>query len=82
MNEARTAFKNIVKGDNVITPHIRDYKYAGDLIVELSEGTGFEDEPIFGVTVVDPHEGEQVHDLSQLFWSLKEAHAHIAKLSK
>ena len=26
MNEARTAFKNIVKGDNVITPHIRDYK--------------------------------------------------------
>lgn len=37
---------------NFMTPNLVRFEKIGEWIVELSRGTGFEDEPLFGVTVL------------------------------
>jgi len=79
--QALIDFNKIVRGKNVITPYVRDYRYVGQkYVVELSQGTGMSDEPIFGVTVANLIEKENEHDLSQMFFSLDEANSHIRNL--
>jgi hypothetical protein len=48
-------------------------------MVELSEGTGFDHEPIFGVSVADA-EGNRLYDESQMFYSIEDARSHITEL--
>lgn len=52
---------------------------------ELSSGTGIDNEPIYGVSVVRCNASDQVTrdiDDSGMFWSLEEAREHIAALKK
>lgn len=81
-SNARADFVAVMKGKNFMTPHILGYYYCGDYAVELSEGTGMEHEPIFGVTVVNTVTAEAEHDLSKMFYSKQEATAYLKELSK
>ena len=60
-------------GDNVMTPEIIkiDQSPSGAYIYEFSEGTDMEDQPIYGVTVMElggyGRPDENRHDLSKLF---------------
>jgi len=75
---AELVFKKTVKGSNFITPHIigfyGDEKYA----IELSEGTGFDNKELYGVTVVK--DAIHYNPDCTLCFSLKEAMFHIEKL--
>ena len=87
--KAREAFKRFFKGNkNFMTPYIKGYyqKKLKDKIMyfELSEGTGINNEPIFGVTVLIEKEGKLEHatKLSKLFWDEQEAKNYINKLKE
>ena len=71
-------FKKIVKGTNFVTPTVLGYYSIKDGVAELSYGTGFRHEPIFGVTVVK--NGKHDHELSNPFFDKKEAIEYIASL--
>lgn len=79
-NNATRDFNKIVKGKNIMTPHIHLHKYVGDYVVEIAKGTGLSGEEIIGVTVISMGEQEHKHDLSKMFYSLKEAHEYINTL--
>ncbi len=75
-NEIKEIFQETFKGKNMMTPDIIKFGESGGFIFELSEGTGFNREPIFGVTVLELTEGEapkRRSDLSQMFHNLTEA---------
>lgn len=71
------------RGRNFMTPEPIEYiETDNGFLVELSEGTGFNHEPIFGVSVADAS-GERLHDPeSQMFYSRSDAMAHIRNLGK
>lgn len=80
MTNARNYWKS--QGKNMMTPDIIDYVDAPNgLLVELSQGTGFNHEPIFGVSVADA-DGNRLFDESQMFHSLEDARQHIASLAQ
>lgn len=64
--------------NNIMTPNILGYYYneREGLSVELSEGRGLVNQPIFGVTV-EPDPGQQK---SRHFQSRKEAEGYIEEL--
>lgn len=64
------------QGKNFMTPDVIEYIDTPRFLVELSEGTGFDHEPIYGVTVATL-DGERDHDRSQMFFSLDDAREHI-----
>ena len=66
-------FNEVVRGKNIITPDVIGFYQNGDFIMELSEGTGFSGDPVYGVTVVSETYKEHEKDLSQMFHSRKEA---------
>lgn len=72
------------KGVNFMTPNIIREGKVGSLHYELSEGRGFDNQPIFGVTVVEETEGGRHAalrpDLSTVFQSKAEAEHYIASL--
>lgn len=73
---AHSYFKGI--GKNIMTPYPLGYWEVDDLLIELSEGTGMEGEPIFGVSVVVPDPAYQSGyapdtEMSRLFWSKADA---------
>ena len=64
---ASTVFKSHVKGKNVITPNTLGYGFIGkQWVYEVTEGTGFLNEAMFGVTVVNAKTGELNRDMGQL----------------
>jgi|HubBroStandDraft_5_1064220.scaffolds.fasta_scaffold357586_2 hypothetical protein len=77
-------FRSIVKGKNVMTPAVLRYGETPTKVFELSEGTGFEGEPIFGLTVIDwgtdPADRKRNDELSDCFSSREFAEAVIAGL--
>ena len=64
------------QGKNFMTPDVIEYITTPRFLVELSEGTGFDHEPIYGVTVATL-DGEPDHDRSQMFHSLDDAREFI-----
>ena len=71
---------------NFMTPNvlIRDWLKVDKLAYELSQGLGFYNESVFGVTVVEV-KGEQTEnrlDLSSLFNSKSEAFEYIDSLKR
>lgn len=81
MTTTQELFKQAVKGKNVMTPDVIRYGQTGKHVFELSEGTGFDGQPIYGVTVVNI-EGEPKHDTnkSEMFYSREFAEAYIGDL--
>lgn len=78
--KAREIFKNIVKGENFMTPNVLGYYKIKNGSTELSQGEGFTGNTIYGVTVV--RDNEHNHDLSQVFYSELEAREYINSLKK
>lgn len=71
---ARSRFR----GQNFMTPNALRYGWKGDLAYELSEGTGFRNNLIWGVTVVRS-DGTNEYDLSRCFFDRDEAEAYIER---
>lgn len=78
--ESKALFDQYIKGKNIMTPDVIRYGVAGKYAYELTEGTGFKREPIFGVTILTRRYGEHRHDLSKMFYSIEEAEAWISTL--
>lgn len=64
---------------NPMTPTIHYRTMRGGYAVELSEGTGMEGQPIFGVTVLDGW-GQRNTERSRLFQAREEAEKYIESL--
>lgn len=75
-------FDSVVKGKNFMTPQILSHWISGDYICELSQGTDFDNNRIFGVTVVNGLEMTHNHELSKVFNSRKEAMLYIRMLGE
>jgi len=70
----------IFKGANFMTPRIiAYYRVRKRLYAELSEGTGFSQEPIFGVTVHDSYGNDT--GKSKMVFSKAEAMEYIESLA-
>jgi DNA-binding transcriptional regulator PaaX len=70
---------------NIMTPNVLSYHKLPNGAAELSKGTGFHEEPSFGVTVVrQAPNGETSRDResSRVFYSLVDAKRHIAELKR
>lgn len=75
---ASTVFKSVVAGKNVMTPYPLAYGFIGtQWVYEISEGTGFVGEPMFGVSVVDDETGQLNREMSQLFETKQAAHEWV-----
>lgn len=82
-SEIKEIFETTFKGKNIMTPDVVEYGKTGDLIFEISEGTGFNREPIFGVTVLDITDEENPvrrSALNKLCHSLEEAQEYASDL--
>jgi len=68
---------------NFVTPNLLEYDKIGKYVVELSEGTGIKNEPIFGVTLLekeDDHFTSVGMGFSQPFWDKRTASDYFDKL--
>jgi len=79
--------RGVFKGRNFMTPDLLGYARAKKpdakgltVWVELSTGTGFEGEPIFGVTVRNAHGDHVSPDPSKMFFSRAAAEEYAATL--
>ncbi len=79
-SESKQLFDEYIKGKNIMTPEILQFGVSGKYAYELSQGTGFKREPIFGVTVLRRKTGERRDDLSKMFYSLEEADGWINQI--
>ena len=70
-----------LKGKNIITPNIMKYGFTNKngYAFELSYGTGFNDEPVYGVTLVDKNTFKSLHELNQMFFCKDKAINYIDK---
>lgn len=76
---ARQAFTKL-KGHNFMTPNVIEYfDLTNGLFIEVSEGTGFNNDPIFGITVINA-DGTQNHDKSTMFQSKDDAYGYVGTL--
>lgn len=75
--DARRAFKAQIKGDNIMTPTAIAYGWTADGHPwELTQGTDFDRNPLYGVTVAE-REGWVDLDRSRLFRSRPDAETYI-----
>lgn len=77
-----TEFKELVKGENFMTPEVKGYWQSGNYQCELSYGTGIGGGKLYGVTVVNTEKMIRENDLSKVFEKRKEALAYINVLGK
>lgn len=84
-SQVEEIFEKTLKGKNIMTPHIVEYGNTGRFLFEISEGTGFSREHIFGVTVLELLEDETVkrrNDLNKLLDTLEDAREHAEGLEE
>lgn len=73
---------------NFMTPHIIRLYDRGVFIIELSEGTGMQNESIFGVTIAKMEgsnfvtQGHKFDELNKMFFSQSDAVSYIKQISK
>ena len=66
---------------NPFTPTVLSYTQNDKYLFELSKGNAMmSDDEVFGVTVIEKENKEHRHDLSELFFSQKEAQKYIKNL--
>lgn len=76
-SEIRAVFNRVYNGKaNFMTPNAWEFGKRGKMVWELSTGTGFRDQRLFGVTVIELPNTKR-HDLSQCFDSAEAAKAYI-----
>ena len=77
--QASAVFRSVVAGKNVMTPYPLTYGFIGTRwVYEISEGTGFVGEPMFGISVVDAETGRLNSEMSQLFDTKNAAYEWVA----
>lgn len=81
-NQLSTEFRTVVKGKNFMTPTISGYWAVADYVIELSRGTDFDGNKIYGVTVVNRVTKGTENELSKMVSSLAEAKAYMKYLEK
>lgn len=65
---ARSLFNEVYEGrKNFMTPDRIWCRFVGKFAVEIAQGRGIENQPIFGVTVLDRHTKEVRNDLCKLY---------------
>lgn len=73
-------FREVVKGRNIFTPQILEYRKIKGGIVEISKGSKFLDAGIpYGITVLKNNKHSS--DLSKCCWSLEEVEDYIKILN-
>ena len=78
---ASEIFREVVHGNNFITPEIISYHHITNGAAELSKGRGIlTPDPLYGVTVVQ--NGAHDYDKSTVFYSEQDARDYIATLKK
>lgn len=82
MESIASKFNKFFNGNkNFMTPSVIDYGRKGHMIYELSKGTGFKDQTIYAVTVLEDAEGGVKRPEGDLsfggFESLEEAQSYI-----
>lgn len=80
---AKTIVNMACAGKNVITPDVIEYGLISKgRAYELSEGTGFKGEELYGVTICKHENGEFINEymLARLFMTIEEARAYIESL--
>ena len=86
MTHAASVFS--MMGRNVMTPEKIEYRDVENIspwksrgkVVELSRGTGMENEPIYGVTVRDWDGDTDPDDESRMFWDQNEAAVYFQSI--
>ena len=76
-------FRKIIKGVNILTPIILDYKKCGNHIVEISKSRENPDiDIIYGVTVITKKYNEYVKDdkLCKAFYNYDEVEQYLKEL--
>jgi len=72
------AFK--IKQNHMMTPeHIKTF-YIKNYAVEISQGRGFTDNRIYGVTIIDTNTNKSMHDLNTCCHSISELEEVIEHL--
>lgn len=70
---------------NFMTPNIIRYGWATDGVAfEISRGLGFDNKPIFGVTIIEVDANGKTRrrtDLCNMFFSIEEARSHIKEVA-
>lgn len=81
----RREWARLHKGKNIMTPTwLEDWGNNFDTFACIETGGGFDNEPIFGVTIIRSDDGrtfERDTDRNSLFYSLKEAQEYARDLS-
>lgn len=79
-HEIAERFNRVYNGEkNFMTPNIVRYGQKGAFLYELSNGRGFGDQLIYGVTVITM-DGKKCHSLSDCHQSMAEAEKAIKNL--
>lgn len=79
-SEIGTRFKSIYPKPNFMSPKLLDYIDRGKYLVEISGGKGFDDKPIFGVTVISSDAKTKHSELNQMFYNYNEAIKYMEAL--
>ena len=80
---ASVVFKSHMAGPNFMTPEPVSYGYIGQQFVyEISTGTDFLNEPMWGVSVIDKETGELQREMSELVSSRDAAYEWVATFNE
>ena len=78
-------FNKVFKGNpNFITPNFCGYYKGNGYFIELSEGNGMDNKPLYGVTVIKEKDNKynQDYDKCDCFKSVENAQSYIDSLIK
>lgn len=79
---ANEAFIQVYKGSkNFMTPNIIKRFSEGLYHIEISSGTGFNNDPIYGITVLSIKDLSKQFNLSQCLHSMQEVNKYINTLN-
>lgn len=76
-------FRKIIKGVNILTPIILDYKKCGNHIVEISKSKENPDiNAMYGITVITKKDNEYIKDnkLCKAFYDYNEVEQYLKEL--
>ena len=73
-------FKQVIKGDNFITPNLVGYFNNDTYVAELSQGTDFNNKTVYGVTVINHVLMERAIDMDQFFDNYTDAITYLKEI--
>lgn len=77
---AQKRFREVYKRQNFLTPNVLGYVSKGNLIIEVSTGTGMSGKIMYGITVIDYRGRESIERLNRLCSTWVEVDKYIKEL--